>query len=51
MTPGTRVRIRDSILEVELETTEDMHIDDVITKAEALLGRVKGKPIEDQAEA
>ena len=47
MTPGTRVRIRDSILEVEVETTEDLPIDDVITKAEALLARVKGVTPED----
>ena len=48
MKPVTRVRIQDSILEVELETTTDIPMDEMITKAEELLGRVKGKPIDEE---
>ena len=50
MKPATQVRIKDSILDVEVETIEYIPIDDVITKEEELLGRVNGKPIGEDDE-
>ena len=51
MKPVTRVHIRDSILEVELETTAYMPIDDMIAKAESLVSRLKGSPVDAEADA